>query len=408
MGEILQMKKYKLKPINSYYYYKQSKKKFKRVIIFLCISAAMILIGKTLCNFIIFSYKAQFKEAEPVYLDADKRCYDLYRQTKDIKGIYVPASKVNNYEDYIKLCKETQVNSIVIDIKNDSGYLTYKEESPDLVSKGCVLDQPPIKDIERVISRLYEEDIYPIARIVAFKDSVITSKEPERAVKDKEGNVYVTSSGDKWLDPYNKENWAYLLEISRAAAKLGFKEIQFDYIRFHESMDEDRVQLDQNVSKTEIITEFTKYICDNLKDDKVFVSADVFGTIILSDIDAETVGQDFAELSKHLDYICPMVYPSHYAVGTFGIEYPHVECYDIILRTMEIAQDRISENPHSERKAIIRPWLQDFTLKNVKPYVEYGPEQIKAQIKGVEDAGLKEWLFWNAAGKYTSEGLEKR
>ena len=101
-----------------------------------------------------------------------------------------------------------------------------------------------------------------------------------------------------------------------------------------------------------------------------------------------------------------MVYPSHYAEGTFGIAYPHLDAYDIILNTMEKGQDLIRENERSQRKAIIRPWLQDFTLKSLKPYLLYGPEQIKAQIQGTYDAGLEEWIFWNAAGNYTVDGYK--
>ena len=171
-------------------------------------------------------------------------------------------------------------------------------------------------------------------------------------------------------------------------------------------MTEERVQLGTDKSKSEVITEFVTYMCESLKEYGVSVSADVFGAVVMSKVDGENVGQDFNELCKHLDYICPMVYPSHYAAGTFGIEYPHIQCYDIILRSMELAQDRLMENPRDERKAQIRPWLQDFTLAGMEPYQFYGEEQIRSQIQGTYDAGIDEWLFWNASGKYTEAGLD--
>ena len=109
-------------------------------------------------------------------------------------------------------------------------------------------------------------------------------------------------------------------------------------------------------------------------------------------------------MSKYLDYISPMIYPSHYANGTFGIEYPHIDVYEIILKTMERAQKKLDEA--SIDTVQIRPWLQDFTLSYKEPYLEYGPEQIKAQIQGVYDAGTSNWAFWNASGKYTKEGMK--
>ena len=406
------MKKYKIKPLNGYYHYKVKKIWLKRLL-FLIIGFSVICFGiignrqdfgedlKEL-NF----ERVENKNVESIYIDGNKVEYGLYKQKQEVRGIYIPASKVEDYEEYIAMAKRTNVNSFVIDVKNDQGYLTFASSNKKLVDRGCVLASPPIEDIQKVMKRLYEEDIYPIARIVTFKDNVATEHFPGLAMKDLEGEVFETKTGDKWLNPYNKENWEYILEVCKEAIKVGFKEIQFDYIRFHESMTEERVQLGTDKSKSEVITEFVTYMCESLKEYGVSVSADVFGAVVMSKVDGENVGQDFNELCKHLDYICPMVYPSHYAAGTFGIEYPHIQCYDIILRSMELAQDRLMENPRDERKAQIRPWLQDFTLAGMEPYQFYGEEQIRSQIQGTYDAGIDEWLFWNASGKYTEAGLD--
>ena len=412
------MKKYKIQPKNSYYHYKRRKNKLIKI--FMVILIGVVVVGiflgverfsKAIAKMTTMTSNGasdkQTKE-ETVYFNGAEISYNLYRMPREIRGIYIPARKVVDYEKYITLTKNTSVNAFVIDVKNDKGYLTYLSTNPKLIKMGCVLDDPPIQDLKKVMNRLYEEGIYPIARIVAFKDNVASKKFPDRAVKDKAGNLYTKKDKDTWLNPYDKRNWEYLLEISKDAINMGFKEVQFDYIRFHESMNKETILLDHSLSKTEIITAFTKYMRDHLKDYDVCLSADVFGAIITSSIDADIVGQDFKELSKNLDYICPMVYPSHYAQGSFGIQYPHLDAYDIILRSMEFAQDELSKNPREERQAIIRPWLQDFTMTKLKPYQPYGQKQIKDQIKGSNDAGLSEWLFWNASGEYTETGLQDK
>lgn len=403
------MKEEKLGAVNSYNLYKQRKMKkaqyavlFSVVLFIVSILLGTGRLGADLEWLLSLGRMAPLEE--DVYLDGSNISYNLYSAPEVAKGIYIPARKIENYNKYIKLAKETEVNSFVIDVKDDTGYLTFETENEVLVSKGIVLAKPPIKDMKTLMNKLYEANIYPIARVVAFKDGVVAKREPERAVKNLNGEIYATKTGETWLDPYNKENWEYLLEISKEAARMGFKEIQFDYIRFHESMNENRVILNPEISKAEIITEFTQYICENLQKEGVKVSADVFGAVVLSDLDASIVGQDFKEMSRYLDYICPMIYPSHYAEGTFGIEYPNLDAYNMILKTLEIGQDKINIED-GEKRAVIRPWLQDFTLKNLKPYLEYGPKEIRDQIQGAYDAGVEEWLFWNASGNYTEEGL---
>ena len=408
------MRKWKCTAINSYAQYQ--KRKVRETNYKIMGFIALLIIGTFLMTgrfrqdleevLLLLHLKVPTIEQD-VYLKAPSIDYLEYSAPEVARGIYIPTSKLKNYEDYIKLAKKTRVNSFVIDVKDDMGYLTFTTDNETLKQAGMVLAKPPIEHMDEVMSKIYEAGIYPIARVVAFKDNVLAASQPERAVKSLDGSIYTTSSNDTWLNPYNKGNWKYLLEVSKEAARQGFKEIQFDYVRFHETMNASRVLLDEDKSKTEIITEFTKYICGELQKEGIKVSADVFGAVVLSDIDAEIVGQDFKEMSKYLDYICPMVYPSHYANGTFGIEYPHINVYEIIYRTMKLGKSKL-ENEQGQMKAVIRPWLQDFTIKNKEPYWEYGPEEIEKQIKGAEAAGVEEWLFWNAAGRYTEEGLKAK
>lgn len=355
-----------------------------------------------------FTLRRSSEPTEEIYLEQNQLMYELYSNPVKVKGIYVPANKISKLEELIELADTTEINAFVIDIKNDHGYLTFKTDNSYINEMGSVSKTPNISDIEEVMNKVYAANIYPIARIVVFKDNRVGKSHPDRVIKDKNGNIYETKDGDMWLNPYDKRNWEYILEICKEAITLGFKEIQFDYVRFHESMNNDRVDIPEDISKTEIITEFMAYMYEQLKPYGVFVSADVFGAIITSEIDANIVGQDYKELVKHLDYISPMVYPSHYAPGAFGVKYPDLQPYDIILRAMQASTKVIKELERSERKAVVRPWLQDFTATWVNPHQTYGKQQIEEQVKGVYDAVLDQWILWNGAANYTVEGLEKK
>ncbi len=408
------MKKYKLRPINSISFYQRKMIRKRRIITFICglicITSIFIIVDNNIGGFNKF-----FLQDEPMSenytLEPELKqydiLYDLYSKPVHTRGIYIPPSEIYRYEEYIELAKETGINTFVIDLKDDNGYFMFPTQNNKLKELGVVNNKPYITNPKKMIARLYEEGIYPIARVVAFKDSIMTKKYPERAVKQLDGSVYKISTGEMWLDPYNKENWDYLVEVCKEAEDIGFREVQFDYIRFHESMSESKVILNDNKSKAEIITEFTKYAYENIKPYKINVSADVFGAVILGEVDANIVGQNFKDMSKYLDYISPMVYPSHYAKGTLGIDYPHIDAYGIILNTMKLAQKKVNQPKDGNSEcANIRPWLQDFTIKYIEPYHEYGPKEIKDQIQATYDAGLKDWLFWNASGDYTIEGFK--
>ena len=162
-------------------------------------------------------------------------------------------------------------------------------------------------------------------------------------------------------------------------------------------------------SKTDVISEFVRYVYEPLKAEGLFVSADVFGAIIGSQVDADSVGQIYRDMALSLDYICPMIYPSHYGDGNFGIEHPDTQPYDTVLAALLGSQADLataSDGGQAEETAVVRPWLQDFTASYLKHYIKYGPEQLKAQIQAVHDAGYEEWMFWDAACTYDWKGLE--
>ncbi|TAH64341.1 MAG: hypothetical protein EWM47_12840, partial [Anaerolineaceae bacterium] len=204
------------------------------------------------------------------------------------RGIYVTSRAIMDKRDeLIEIADTTEVNAMVIDVKDDNGRITFKMDSPRAQEIGATTNT--ISDIVDLLKLLKEKEIYPIARIVAFKDPYLAEKKHELAIKNKDGSLYRDNNGECWINPYEKEVWDYLIEVSTKAAEAGFMEIQFDYIRFSTGRGMSEAYfgpLAEEKTKEDIIIEFTKYAYENLKPLGVFVSADVYGTIISSSIDA--------------------------------------------------------------------------------------------------------------------------
>ncbi len=332
-----------------------------------------------------------------------------------VKGIYLSAPAAGNREmidGILSHMDGSELNAVVIDLKDDSGRITCPMDSPLVTETEAV--KPYVSDMKELIRELKEDHgLYVIARVVAFRDPWLAEKKPEWCLKLPDGSVFRDRSGLAWINPYKKEVWDYLVEIGTEAAEMGFDEVQFDYIRFCTEKGVGDVVFDEadtmGRSKTDVITEFTEYAYDCLSPQGIFVAADVFGAIIGSDIDAQSVGQIYGEMAGHLDYICPMIYPSHYGDGNFGIEHPDMEPYATVLAALQgSVRELASYEQEGKRLAQVRPWLQDFTASYLKNYIEYGPEEIRAQIQATYDAGYDEWLLWSAACSYTWEGLKSR
>ncbi len=327
-----------------------------------------------------------------------------------VKGIYVTAPIAGNGDllhSLIDLAEKTELNAMVIDVKDDQGRITYSMDSNMVKEIGAISNTIP--NMEELINNLKEKNIYLIARIVAFKDPYLAEQKQELAIKNSDGSIYRDNNGEGWVNPYNTKVWDYLVEIASEAAKVGFDEIQFDYIRFSTGKgisDADFGEEAKDKSKEEIITEFTKYAYERIKPFGVYVSADVYGAIISSAIDAGLVGQNYVEMAKYLDYICPMIYPSHFGAGNYGIEHPDLEPYNIISKVLTASKEKLDQLPEDEHRAIVRPWLQDFTASWIDNYMEYGEEELREQIEGVYSVGYEEWMLWNAGCKYSEEGLE--
>ncbi|MEG0216084.1 MAG: putative glycoside hydrolase, partial [Hungatella sp.] len=329
-----------------------------------------------------------------------------------VKGIYVSAyvaGTASMMDNILAEIDRTEINAIVIDVKDDNGRITFSMDSPIVSELGA--EEVFIPDIEGLMKKLKEHHIYTIARVVAFRDPYLAEQKPELSLKLADGSTYRDNKGLAWVNPYKTEVWDYLVEVGIEAHKAGFDEVQFDYIRFStEKGMKDVVyeETDTNGrSKTQIITEFITYAYEKLEEEGIFVAADVFGAIMGGGQDSDSVGQSYGEMAKHLDYICPMIYPSHYGDGNFGIDHPDTQPYDTILAALRKSQiDLKSYEVEGKSQAIVRPWLQDFTASYLAHHIPYGDQEIRAQIQAVYDAGYDEWILWSAACKYHWGGLK--
>ena len=333
------------------------------------------------------------------------------REAVKVRGIYISgpmAGSTELFQNILDSAAGTEINTVVIDFKDDQGRITCPVDSPVASEIGAC--RPYVQDMKELIASLKERGLYVIARVVAFRDPWLAEKKPEWSLHLADGSLYRDRQGMAWVDPYRKEVWDYLVEVGTEAKEAGFDEVQFDYIRFSTEGTMRDVVFDEAVtggrSKTDVITEFVKYAYENLASQGLFVSADVFGTIIGSDIDAQAVGQVYTEMAKHLDYICPMIYPSHYGPGNFGLEHPDTMPYETVLEALKKAQmvmDQAAEaDGHVSSQAIVRPWLQDFTASYLGEgnYIPYGYNEVQRQIQAVKDAGYDEWMLWSAANRY--------
>ncbi|HHY39163.1 MAG TPA: polysaccharide deacetylase family protein, partial [Clostridia bacterium] len=301
-------------------------------------------------------------------------------------------SRVDGLLDHI--CA-TGMNAMVIDVKDNTGTIAGPVENVKLAEEIGSLGNR-VKDLPGLVKSLLDRGIYPIARIVVFQDPVLAKAKPEWAIRNKDGSVWRDADGNYWVNPYRREVWDYNLAIAKEAARMGFREIQFDYVRFPDNRKGARknavIDNPEGLSQADAIEAFLKYSMKELKPLDVFVSADVFAFTATAKGDLG-IGQDFRRIAGVVDYICPMVYPSHYYnSGIYGFADPEAHPYEVAKNSLLDAIER-SEG----QRAIIRPWLQDFSLKH-----RYGPEEVAAQIKAALEVGIDEWLLWNPANVYTA------
>lgn len=325
-----------------------------------------------------------------------------------VRGIYVtgPMAGSAYMDEFISLVDETELNAMVIDIKNDDGNITYKMDLDSAKEMGACINY--ISDMEGLMAKLKKHHIYTIARIVCFKDPYLAAAKPELALKKPDGTPVTDANGLMFVNPYEEESWEYIVDVAVAASELGFDEIQFDYVRFPVGEDADAADYGVDINtytKEQAITGFLSYAAARFEEEGIVFGADVFGTIIGSKTDVERVGQNYQTIGGIVDVVSPMVYPSHYGNGVFGFDVPDAYPYETVLAALQ-GSVRELENVGEEHRAVVRPWLQGFTATWVDGHISYEGEEIRQQIQAVYDAGYEEWILWNASNRYSAEGLE--
>ena len=331
--------------------------------------------------------------------------HDPQPDAPKVKGIYSTAYSAGGarLDSLLKLLDDTELNSMVIDVKDDNGYITFPSANPELLKYGK--PQKFIRDLPALMAKLEQHKVYPIGRIVVFKDTALAKSHPELSFRRKDGSIWSNGNGDSFVNAYRKEVWDYNIAVAKEAAKMGFKEIQFDYVRFPEGFENKAASLvfdKTKDSRVDTIAAFVKYAKAQLEPLGVRVSVDIFG-YAASVPAAEGIGQDFVKISKNVDVISPMIYPSHYGTGWFGVKDPDTNPYATIKGAMRDTHKKL--DPIGSYKPVIRPWIQDFTASWLGKghYVAYGKAQVDAQIKALSESGVDEYLLWNAGNRYTAD-----
>ena len=326
-----------------------------------------------------------------------------------VRGLYItgPVAGSARMDDIIQLIDETELNAVVIDVKDDNGNITFAMEGNDMVTKldACI---PYIDDMDGLMAKLKEHNIYTIARIPCFKDPTLAAGIPELALTAADGTPIVDGKGVAWVNPCKPEVWDYLISLGRSCKELGFDEVQYDYVRFPVGEEAEAADYGVRITPTNkhvYIGRFLSYATEELHEVDMPVTADLFGTVIGNEIDSEQVGQDYAEIAGTIDAVCPMIYPSHYGPGNFNLKVPDAQPYDTIHAALESSKTELS-GLKEQRCATIRPWLQAFTATWVSGHIPYTGNEIRAQIQATYDAGYDEWILWNASCNYNADGLE--
>ena len=339
-----------------------------------------------------------------------------------LRGIYLGTGE--NLEAALKLASWSEVNAVVVDVKESWG-LCYESAVPLAVKMKAFSGQLQLKSM---IDRCHEAGLTFIARLVCFKDEVMTRMRPDLCIHDAEGQAlrYPLEGDEAFANPYNTEVWDYLIDLSREVIALGADEIQFDYVRFptgqakggasplyreKSDIEEDAADVPE---KEAAINRFLETARIELQDKLgVPVSADLFSIVMSSPQDGRLIGQDWSRIGLSGIYrLSPMIYPSHYAnasagalgngkgssIGSHFFEAPDLSPYEVVTAALEDGAAAAGKSGY----AGLRPWLQAFTANWLAPgyYMDYGPKEIRAQIQAVYDAGYDEWLLWNAEHVY--------
>jgi hypothetical protein len=321
-----------------------------------------------------------------------------------VKGAYLTYYGVNDRRirgRVLDLIERTELNAVVIDVKGDRGWVLYPTEVPLALAAGA---QGPatMRDFDGLMADLKARGIYTIARIVTFKDNVLANHRPDLAVLDtRTGKPWLDREKLAWVDPFREEVWSYNIAIAREAVRRGFDEIQFDYVRFPTDGKLSAARYARpNSQETRLptVVGFLSRARRELGAMGAFVAADIFGYTAFNDNDTD-IGQRVEDLAPHLDYICPMVYPSGYHLGIPGYRNPVQHPFEVVHESVRLIRKRAGGGPGR-----VRPWLQDFRDYAFGRRI-FGVAEVQAQIRAAQEAGATGWMLWNPRNVYTGEAL---
>ena len=321
---------------------------------------------------------------------------------KEVKAVYMSswaAGAPSIRKKMVDLIDRTEINAIVIDVKDNTGVITWEGRSKDIVA---------------FVDELHKKNIYVIARVAAFQDPSYVKAHPEEAVHDNTtGGIWHDHKGVPWVDTGSKHMWEYLAKISKDAYAKGFDEINLDYIRFPTdgvlSHMVFPVSGEKAKDKRSVVHAFYTYISDELHKNNIPLSGDLFGIVLVSKVDIPVLGQDLHDALSTFDYVAPMVYPSHFYKDTAGYANPAAHPGPIITFAMKaalaIADETASSTGQatSTMRAKLRPWYQDFNMG-----ATYTKELVRAQIDAGGVLGVKSWMLWDSANTYTESALKSQ
>jgi hypothetical protein len=325
--------------------------------------------------------------------------------TAIVRGLYVnrfAAQSSKRMRQLITMADSTEINALVIDVKDEFG-LNFASADP-LVARNAG-KMGVIPNLKGLLDTLKAHKILAIARIVTFKDSVTARNNPAWTIRKADGKPWLDKKGTLWVNPFHHELWEYNIRVAEEMVRLGFGEVQFDYVRFPEPYKSLPPQIfpDQgSQTKETALAEFLKMARSRIDKLGGRTTADIFG-LVTTVPGALEVGQKFELLSPAADVLLPMTYPSHYPPGSFNIKHPNAEPYNTIYAAISKAHERNTKMGLSGER--VRPWIQAFTLGPPA----YGPNEIREQKRAVYDAGYDGWVMWNPGSKYEPflPGLEK-
>jgi hypothetical protein len=327
---------------------------------------------------------------------------NVVMQPFQVRALYAPASVfegAGRLDQMLATIGRTEVNAMVIDVKESGGYLYYASDLPAVKAAGAVMAHP-LLDLKTLLPQLQAKGIYTIARVVVMKDNTLPRTRPELAVTNsKTGKPWTDYGGNTWLNPYAPGVAEYVASIAGELADAGFDEVQLDYVRFFS--DGDYATADTGLPNTQSLRlpamrRLFRIVSDRLATTHAFFGADVFPISFIAE-DDQGIGQRPEVIMPYVDYFDPMVYPSHYAPYTFGYASPNEHPYQIIDDTLKLMNKESAGLPMQ-----IRPWIQDFGFGSFRAYTA---ADVRAEMKALQDNHADGWMIWNAAARFTTAAL---